>query len=74
MVHFRRACARYPVDIRNLDGTGTSVPLPVPSTDHHGSAVTPDWGNASGDAAENDTVDGLQVGDWKSTARGTISR
>ena len=57
----------YPVDIRNMDGTGQEVPLPAASRNGHGSSVLPAWGNAFGDAAEGDHTDGLKTGDWISS-------
>ena len=63
----------YPVDIRNMDGTGEDVALPLPSRDGLGRSVIGSWGSAFGDAAENDLAHGRQIGEWTATGPTAIS-
>ena len=62
----------YPVDITNTDGTGSDVPLAVPSTGGGGTMNEPAWGAAFGDAANGNPL-GQVVGSWTATGTATIS-
>lgn len=62
----------YPVDIHNMDGTGAAVPLKLPSTNGQGTSTLPAWGDAFGDAAENNHAEGRQRGRWESTIASEI--
>ena len=63
----------YPVDVVDHDdGTGEPVPLLPPSRNHNGSTVQLQWGDAFGDAAEDNAQQGLQIGAW-AVSKATLS-
>lgn len=62
----------YPVDIEDTDGHGRPVPLAPPSTDGRGKLVLTAWGEAFGDAAEGDSVDGAVTGKWSASGPAAI--